>query len=58
MADVEVHEGVEEEEGGVQGVSEGIVAEVEGTQAVPRLYYHPVEGGGGRERGRGGRSEL
>ena len=56
MADVEVHEGVEEEEGGVQGVSEGIVAEVEGTQAVPWLYYHPVEGE--RERGRGGRSEL
>ena len=56
MADVEVHEGVKEEEGGVQGVSEGIVAEVEGTQAVPWLYYHPVEGE--RERGRGGRSEL
>ena len=41
MADVKVGEGVEEEEGGVQGVHEGIMTEVERGQAVPRLHHHP-----------------
>ena len=63
MADVKVREGVEEEEGGVQGVHEGIMTEVERGQAVPRLHHHPERGregegrvrrGGEGEEGRGG----
>ena len=55
MADVKVGEGVEEEEGGVQGVHEGIMTEVERGQAVPRLHHHPERGRvrrGGEGRGR------
>ena len=50
-----MHQGVKEEEGGVERVCERVVTQVEGGQTVPRLYYHPGgrEGRGGK--GRGGR---
>lgn len=49
VADVKVGKGVEEEEGGVQGVRQGIVTEVERGQTVPRLHHHPEREGRGGE---------